>query len=281
MQTQAAWLQSLCTFPTTLQGLGSRKAGQVKTQAPVSKAQGRNYGGLLLSVSFFFFQPPCINQTALPQKKKRKRKKERKKKKKKIVKKFLFWKVKENPAQLIEKREGDQSWYSHCLPDTKKTVKYLGPRGIPAVTRLHQPRLRKPREGIKRALSITKALLVTKKRRNASPSVKPVEVTTDYRPLLSPKTLLGSIPSRPVLGPSTQPCCFFFHAACSDLTLQCPILQQCGTSVAKAPSLRTTRPNKAPEFKFITLAQPLAAEKWKPQLCSGHCPFSGTQVSHS
>lgn len=63
------------------------------------------------------------------------------------------------------------------------------------------------------------------------------------------KPCWAEFPSCPLLWPSAQPRSFFFHEACSDLTLQCLFLQQHGTSVAKAPSLRTTRHNKAPEPK--------------------------------
>ena len=36
---------------------------------------------------------------------------------------------------------------------------------------------------------------------------------------------------------------------------------------------------KLQNLNLIPLAQPLTAEQWKPQLCSKHNPFPGTQVS--
>ena len=92
------------------------------------------------------------------------------------------------------------------------------------------------------------------------------------------ETLLGSVLLCPLLGVSYTT---FFPSGCSAfLILLSPFLQH-ATQVL--PSLRTDR-SQLQDFKLqnvnvTPLAQPLAIQQWKQQLCSEHSPFPGTQIS--
>ena len=92
------------------------------------------------------------------------------------------------------------------------------------------------------------------------------------------ETLLGSVLLCPLLGVSYTTILFFFpfrmlHPPHSAEPLPSTYL----TGAAKPENRWVTA--KLQNLNFTPLAQPLAAEQWKQQLCSEHSPFPGTQVS--
>lgn len=99
----------------------------------------------------------------------------------------------------------------------------------------HQAALAKAEktQGVRKALSIIKALFRTSKRKNASTLVKLIGVATTYSPLPSRKPCWACFSQCPFLGPPAQPHCSFCHAACSALILQGLLLQHCGTGIPK------------------------------------------------
>ena len=142
--------------------------GHQNTRSPVGNAQGREYG------EFFSH---CV----LTRKKNNR---------------FLFWKLKKKKSCLANReKERAQSWWSHSLPATKKTTKYLEPRGIPAVTRLHWEGWGNP--GSQEALFIIKAPFGTSRGRTLAfrqSKLKRRPLPTNVCPHRNPAGLSSSVP---------------------------------------------------------------------------------------